>query len=206
MNKFRKVLLIISVILLVALVVLLIISNNSNNSDLDFWFKAATTVTITVSLSFSLTLNFTLNKTIVSNSFNTINIGTKNDQINNCFESCYKINSNISLIVEMINSPKNHTGINFEEKINDLLKHIKDYCDDIKVKLSPYSNDTSITLNDSKRIAFINDYVGSVAILEQFHPFRWMNLPQIIETNKQMKQVLIVLKDKYEKYIQMEAK
>ena len=71
----------------------------------------------------------------------------------------------------MLNSPKNYTGINFEERVNNLLKYIKSYCEEIKVKLSPYATDTSITLVDANRIAFINDYVASVTTLEKIPPF-----------------------------------
>ena len=194
MNKqiIKVIAFLIAILVTIATIVFVVLTNvYADYPLLENIFKISITVSLTINLSLCITINYAS----INNSFNTINYNSSLDNIKSCLENCYLIYTNVVLMIESFDNYE--IGTNIEKDINSCLQRVKSYCDNIKAKISIYTNDFSITINDQYRVNFVKEYVDAVACLESYIPFRWIKAKNIEQKNEEMKRVLVLLKDKY---------
>ena len=194
MNKkhiIKYILFLVSILSTVVTIVLLVLSTINSKPLTESLFKIAISLSITLNLSLSISFNFTS----INNSFNTVYYHSTIDNLRKSLETCYAIHANINSMLELFNQIG--IGQNVESAMNDYLQHVLNYCEEINKSISIYTNDSSITLNDQKRLMFVKEYVSVAERLRDFIPFRWINIKQVNERNNEMKNILGLIKDKY---------
>lgn len=194
MNKkkvTKSILCIVSIIATITSIVFLVLSEINTNPTIELLFKIA----ISLSVTFNISLSISFNVTSINNSFNTIYYHSTIDNLRKSLETCYAIHTNINSMIELFD--QFGISINVESAMNDYLKHVLDYSEEINKLISVYTNDSSITINDQKRLMFVKEYVNAIEKLRDFIPFRWINAKQVNEKNSDMKNLLRLIKDKY---------
>ena len=188
----RYILLLVATLSTIATIILLFFSNaQTTNTSLESWFKIAITISVTINLSLSVTINYTS----IANSFNNNYYVNDSSDIRIAIKLCYLIHTHISSMIELFDG--HSKGISIEDGMNGHLNRVKECSNEVAAKLASFANDTSITVNDRRRLNFVKEYIDAVKTLESYTPFRWISVREITQTNKEMRQLLAVLKDKY---------
>ena len=196
MTKTKKVLLIISLLLLVITFIFLLlylVSGTEAKEKYDIAFKIATTVTLTMSLSIS----FTITINTFKDSFNVTTIyNYKNENLDKCWEYCYRINIQVESNVNLIEQKGIYNG-NKEKDINDVMSDIYEAVDECKALICIYDGSHDITVDSKKRIDFINEYIRSLETIRALFPISFINTKVHNEKCEKILMVLKTIRDKY---------